>query len=107
MAVHRETTTQGHPDLFGQRGGSPLPEGFRYQPDFLTVDEERDLVRHVETLPFAGFEFHGFVGNRRVVSFGWKYDFGARQLQKADDMPPFLLPLRSRAAAFAGLDPSA
>ena len=84
-----------------------LPKGFRYEPDFLSADEERELVARVQSLPFKGFEFHGFVGNRRVVSFGWKYDFGERQLQKADDMPPFLLPLRQRAAAFAGLEPSA
>jgi alkylated DNA repair dioxygenase AlkB len=84
-----------------------LPEGFRYGPDFLTPGEEHDLVKHLEALPFKGFEFQGFVGNRRVVSFGWRYDFNDRQLQKADDLPPFLAPLRERAAAFAGLDPSA
>jgi alkylated DNA repair dioxygenase AlkB len=84
-----------------------LPDGFRYRADFLSEDEERDLVGHVQSLPFKGFEFHGFVGNRRVVSFGWRYDFGGRKLQKADDMPPFLLPLRRRAAEFAGLEPDA
>src|SRR5690349_7155557 len=83
-----------------------LPEGFKYQAYFLSPDEERDLVRHVETLPFKEFEFHGFLGKRRVVSFGWKYDFNDRKLQKADDMPPFLVPLRGRAAAFAGLAPT-
>jgi alkylated DNA repair dioxygenase AlkB len=91
------------PDLFPREPS--LPEGFKYQPDFLSSEEERDLVGRVEALPFAGFEFHGFTGKRRVVSFGWKYDFNERQLQKADDMPPFLLPLRRRAAAFAGLSP--
>jgi alkylated DNA repair dioxygenase AlkB len=40
------------------------------------------------------------------VSFGWRYDFNERELQQADDMPPFLLPLRQRAAAFAALPPS-
>ena len=40
-----------------------------------------------------------------MVSFGWKYDFNDRRLQKAADMPPFLLPLRDRAAALAGLTP--
>jgi alkylated DNA repair dioxygenase AlkB len=84
-----------------------FPEGFKYQPDFLKADEEPDLVRRVEALPFADFEFQGFLGKRRVVSFGWKYDFNQRELQKADDMPPFLLPLRQRAAAFAGLAPDA
>jgi alkylated DNA repair dioxygenase AlkB len=84
----------------------PLPEGFKYQPNFLSPEEERDLVRRVETLPFEGFEFQGFLGKRRVASFGWRYDFNERQLQKADDLPPFLLPLRERAAAFAGLGPA-
>jgi alkylated DNA repair dioxygenase AlkB len=93
------------PGLFSS--AEPLPKGFRYQPDLLSPDEERDLIARLETLPFKGFEFQGFVGNRRVVSFGWKYDFNDRQLQRADDMPQFLLPLRRRAAQFAGLAPDA
>src|SRR3954464_15425002 len=95
------------PTLF--EGGPPpvlLPQGFKYQPDFLSLDEEQALVRQVETLPFESFQFHGFTGKRRVVSFGWRYDFNERELQRADDMPPFLLPLRERAAALAGLGPS-
>jgi hypothetical protein len=44
--------------------------------------------------------------NRRVVSFGWRYAFGAGGLQKADDIPIFLLPLRERAAALSGLAPA-
>src|SRR5215218_5093506 len=83
-----------------------LPDGFRYQSDFLSPNDEQDLVGRLQTLPFQGFEFHGFLGKRRVVSFGWKYDFNDRRLQKADDMPPFLLPLRERAAEWAGLDAS-
>jgi alkylated DNA repair dioxygenase AlkB len=88
------------PDLFGNQS---VPAGFKYQPDFLSASEERDLLRHVEGLAFESFQFHGFSGNRRVVSFGWKYDFNDRELQKVNDMPTFLLPLRDRAAAFAGL----
>jgi alkylated DNA repair dioxygenase AlkB len=83
-----------------------VPEGFKYEPDFLSPDEEQDLVKRLESLPLKGFQFQGFVGNRRVVSYGWKYDFNERELQKAEDMPPFLLPLRDRAAAFAGIDSS-
>lgn len=97
--------------LFGDLAPPPaspgLPEGFKYQPDFISADEERDLVRHIEALPFEEFEFHGFTGKRRVVSYGWRYDFNDRALQKADDMPPFLLPLRVRAAAFANLPATA
>ena len=82
-----------------------LPEGFKYQPDLLEVVEEQELARQIETLPFQSFAFHGFLGKRRVISFGWRYDFNDGELQKAEDIPPFLLPLRYRAAAFAGLAP--
>ena len=60
-------------------------------------------MRDIEKLPFKEFEFQGYVGRRRIVSFGWRYDFNQRELQKANDMPAFLLPLRSSAAKFAGL----
>jgi alkylated DNA repair dioxygenase AlkB len=60
--------------------------------------EER-LLTHLRTLPFREFEFHGYTGKRRVVSFGWKYEFSGERLTKAEDIPDFLLPLRIRAAA--------
>ena len=58
-------------------------------------------------LLFRDFEFHGYVGKRRTVSYGWHYDFNERVLRKADDIPPFLLALRETAAAFADLAPEA
>jgi alkylated DNA repair dioxygenase AlkB len=67
--------------------------------------EEDALLARVRDLPFREFEFHGYTGKRRVVSFGWHYDFSARHLQKADDIPEYLLGLRRAAAAFAGLEP--
>ena len=39
-----------------------------------------------------------------MVSFGWHYDFSARHLRKADDIPNFLCALRVHAAAFAELE---
>ena len=98
-------------DLFGEKDQGEarveLPSGFRYQPDVISVDEERDLLGHIRELPFREFEFHGYTGKRRVVSFGWQYDFSARHLQKVDDMPDFLRELRVPAARFAGLEPEA
>ncbi len=99
-------------DIFGAGAASPapppatrLPEGFRYRPETITPDAERDLLLLVRELPFRDFEFHGYVGKRRVVSYGWHYDFNERALRKADDIPPFLLALRETAAAFADLEP--
>ena len=82
-----------------------LPEGFEYQPDIIAPDEEQTLLERVRELPFRDFEFHGFVGKRRVVSYGWRYDFSERKVQPAAEIPSWLLSLRDIAAGFAGVDP--
>lgn len=94
-------------DLFALPPPPDLPEGLRYQPDLITVEEERDLAARFETLPFKPFEFHGYTGHRQVVSFGWRYDFGRRSLDRTTPIPDFLLPLRAKVAAFAGQAPEA
>jgi alkylated DNA repair dioxygenase AlkB len=96
-------------DLFETSRESPreLPEGMRYARELITPDEEQRLVQEMAALPFKEFEFHGFLGKRRTVSFGWQYDFNGGGLKQAGDMPEFLLPVRAVAARLAGLDPSA
>lgn len=84
-----------------------LPPGMLYAADWLSAEEERRLIADIAPLPFREFEFHGYLGKRRVVSFGWRYHFGSRRMSEATPMPDFLLPLRERAAAFASLAPAA
>jgi alkylated DNA repair dioxygenase AlkB len=81
------------------------PAGFAYQPDAFTAAEERAWLEALRAQPFKSFEFHGYLGKRRIVSFGWRYDYAGRALRPAEPMPAFLEPLRRRAAAIAGLDP--
>jgi alkylated DNA repair dioxygenase AlkB len=95
----------GQPGLFDLKPS--LPDGFAYRTDLVTPDEERALVEHFAALPFRAFEFQGFLGKRRVVSYGWRYDFNLMKAERTEDIPDFLLPLRERAAAFAGLAPAA
>jgi alkylated DNA repair dioxygenase AlkB len=92
------------PDLFGTPG-PVLPEGFRYAPDIVPPTVQDAVLEQVRQLPFQAFDFHGFEGKRRVVSFGWRYDFSAEKLAPTEPIPPFLLPLREAAASFAGLAP--
>lgn len=80
-----------------------MPEGFVYRDGVISSDEEQHFTRHFALLPFAPFEFHGFQGRRRVVSFGWRYDYAGRQIRPSAKLPEFLLPLRERAAEVAGL----
>src|SRR2546423_14621911 len=100
-------------DLFGAMSAPSapsalpaLPEGFKYRDDVLTSGDEENLLRQLEVLAFKEFEFHGYLGKRRVVYYGWRYDFDERLLDKAEDIPAFLLPVREIAAAFARLDPT-
>lgn len=84
-----------------------LPDGLAYQADIIGPDEEAQLVAEIAGLPFAKFRFHGQEAERRIVSFGWAYDFVRRRLDPAPPIPPFLLPLRAKVAALAGLEPDA
>ena len=88
-------------DLFGL--DPPLPEGLVYRADFLSRDEERTLAERLRELPFKPFEFQGFLGKRQTVSFGWSYRFDGSGLAPAEPIPDWLLPLRERAAALAGI----
>ena len=82
------------------------PEGFRYRTDFLEVDEERNLIARFQNLPFKPFEFRGYLARRRVVAFGYSYDYADGELKSAPPIPEFLLGIRERAAAFADLAPA-
>src|ERR671913_1853132 len=88
-------------DLFGS--GPSLPAGFKYQTGLISPEEEQNLLERFAGLPFREFQFHGYVGKRRTVSFGWEYDFSTEQVRPAQDIPDFLLPLREQAASIAGL----
>lgn len=95
-------------NFFEQKGGrigGTFPEGLHYQPEIIGPTEEEALVARIRELPFREFEFHGYLGKRRVVSFGWHYDFSGQKLRKAEDMPDFLIAIRALAARLAELEP--
>ncbi len=89
-------------NLFGADLGMPV--GLDYRPRFISPAEEDALADRISKLDLKPFEFHGFQGNRRTISFGWQYVFDGSGLSKAGAIPDFLLPLRDRAAAFAGVE---
>src|SRR5579875_2450604 len=77
------------------------PPGFRYRDDILGEAEETALAESLRELHLKPFEFHGHLGNRRIVSFGLQYDYSRRSVEPAPQMPSFLDELLSRAAEFA------
>lgn len=83
------------------------PAGLLYRADLITQQEEAALMGQIAALPFAPFEFHGYLGHRRVVSFGWRYDFARATLHQVEPIPEFLNPLRKKVADVSGLAPEA
>src|ERR1700761_595625 len=80
-----------------------MPQGFRHRADAVTENKAATLVDIFRTLPFKPFEFHGYLGNRRTVSFGLRYDYGKQAVEPAAAMPNFLAGLRDRVAGLAGI----
>lgn len=82
---------------------SELPEGFLYCPEFISTDEEVSLLGEIGNLEFQPFNFHGYIAKRRIVEYGFEYDFSSRQAQAARSLPQFLDPFRLRAASWAAI----
>ncbi len=79
-------------DLFAE----PLLAGLDYRPEFITADEEGELLGHLQTMDLAPFRFQGWTGNRKTQSFGWRYDFDDATFQPAEPVPAWLAPLRAQ-----------
>jgi hypothetical protein len=112
------TPSSSRPEIFDERPTEPFRTARRtvsrtpatWLAPPARADRRGAGNRFGETHPgpaFAPFEFQGYVGNRRVVSFGWPYDFARQVLETAEPMPDFLLSLRQTVAAFTGHDPEA
>ena len=81
----------------------PMPDGFRYQPDLITPEEERALVRQFAGLDFKPYEHLGSLGNRRIAAFGWRRGDDGAMVETGEGVPDFLTPLLTKVAAFTGL----
>ena len=84
---------------------APVIPGLTYRDEIVDPAEEQALLERLMPLDLAPFRFHGWLGNRKTQSFGWRYDFDDASFSPAEPLPEWLEPLRERAATFAGLRP--
>lgn len=80
------------------------PAGLRYQPAFLTVDEEASLAAGFEAATFEEVRMHGQAARRTVLHLGYRYDYGSARVVPTDPLPPPLLALRERVGEWAGVE---
>ena len=79
------------------------PDGFVYRAEFITPQEESELLTQIQALPLEEAHYKQFLARRRTIGFGSAYDFGRSALESAPPIPGFLLPLRERIAQWAGM----
>ena len=84
---------------------TPPIAGLRYHEDVLSDAEERELLQRLGGLELAPFRFHGWLGNRKTQSFGWRYDFDDASFTPAEPIPNWLDEVRDKAADFARVQP--
>jgi alkylated DNA repair dioxygenase AlkB len=75
-----------------------LPQGFLYEPNFLTEAEETGLLTEVEALDWRNFEMHGVIAKRRVYSYGYNYGPSRRNIEPGLPIPKWLQPIIEKAA---------
>lgn len=75
--------------------------GLVYRPGLISREEEAALLERLEAMDLAPFRFHGWTGNRKTRSFGWRYDFDDASFRPTEPIPEWLGALKDKAAAFA------
>jgi alkylated DNA repair dioxygenase AlkB len=88
-------------DLFDS---APVP-GLAQAENVIGRTDEADLIARIDATDLSPFRFQGWLGKRLTHSFGWRYDFDTAQFAAAESLPDWLLPVRTKAAAFAGMAP--
>jgi DNA oxidative demethylase len=84
--------------------GEP-PEGLGYEPEFLSIAEEAELVRFLEGMEFEDVRMRGQTARRTVRHFGLDYDYEHWQVTPGEPLPQAMHWLRERAAGMADVDP--
>ena len=95
------TPIAAQPDLFSE----PRLTGLSQAGAVVTSAEERALIASVDAAELSPFRFHGWLGKRLTISYGWRYDFDDASFSPSEAIPDWLLPLRERAARFACFQP--
>lgn len=72
-------------------------------PGFLSAEEEAGLLARLDALDYESVVMRGQVTRRRTKHFGWLYGYESWRVTPGPPPPDWLLPLRERAGALAGV----
>ncbi len=75
-----------------------LPNGLVYRPNFITEEEERKILEVIRKLPLKQPKYDEYVARRRIIGFGWGFDFEKKRLVPGPSLPAFLEPVQRKIA---------
>jgi alkylated DNA repair protein (DNA oxidative demethylase) len=81
------------------------PEGLVYRRDFVSADEERDVLALLERVEYDAIEMRGQVARRTARHFGYDYDYESFRVTPGEPLPSELEWLRERSAELVEVEP--
>lgn len=97
--MHR---TPDQPKLFDTP--AQLPNGLIYRPDFISPDEEEILLAYIQNLPLFNAPYREYKAKRRILNFGWSFDFRNNRLIPGPPLPRFLHGTQNKIAKWLGIE---
>jgi alkylated DNA repair dioxygenase AlkB len=82
-----------------------LPTGLVYRPDFITPEEEADILSYMELLPLEEAQYGDYHSKRRHFGFGWGYNHDTKEFVPGPPLPPFLKRVQLRIAKWLDISP--
>lgn len=79
-------------------------EGLTYREEFVSRNEEDELLSALSGLSFQEVRMMGAVARRTVIHYGYDYDYDGWSIHPSDPPPSFLEPLLAKAAAASGIE---
>jgi alkylated DNA repair dioxygenase AlkB len=64
-----------------------FPNGFTYITDFITAEEENNLITIIKNFELKNLNFQGYEAKRKVASFGYDWSFEKRVLSQGKEIP--------------------
>jgi alkylated DNA repair protein (DNA oxidative demethylase) len=81
------------------------PEGLVYVDEFLSAAQEADILDRIIDLEYGDFILNGVTARRKVLRFGYSYEFYAPLVSKIEPFPDWLERVKNAAARYAGMAP--
>lgn len=85
--------------------GLCLPTGLVYKPDFITPEEEAEILSYIQDLPLEEAQYKEYTAKRRHFSLGWGYDFEEKKFIPGPPLPPFLRQVQIRIGKWLDIPP--